>query len=89
MSAGLNALAGERDAAPVTPERFEVGEVAHPTSVGDELLVVLDSLPEQLVTVFGWQARTTPVVKGDRCLTVRVGTGDYWFVTWDLPGWSS
>jgi hypothetical protein len=89
MGRNLNALAGQGASSPKLPERFEPGEAAKGTTAGHDLFVTLDSLPVQPVgPVKGWPVRSTPVVRGDRCLVVRVGDGDYWFVTWDIPGWS-
>lgn len=91
----LNSLTGDTDTpdrarSAQLPERFEPGEATGPVTAGHDLFVVLDSLPEQPVgPVLGWQARSTPVAKGDRCLVVRVEDGDYWFVTWQIPGWTS
>jgi hypothetical protein len=89
MSRRLNALAGQGASAPTFPERFEPGEAAKAAVAGGDLFVILDSLPEQPVgPVKGWRKRSTAVARGDRCLLVRVGDGDYWFITWDIPGWS-
>jgi hypothetical protein len=85
----VNALAGQGASALKLPERFEPAAAAKTAVAGEDLFVILDSLPEQPVgPVKGWPARSTPVVRGDRCLVVRVEDGDYWFVTWDIPGWS-
>lgn len=86
---GVNALAGHGASAPKLPERFEPGAAAKAAVAGGDLFVILDSLPDQPVgPVSGWKLRSTPVVRGDRCLVVRVEDGDYWFVAWDIPGWS-
>jgi hypothetical protein len=88
MSRRLNALTHEGASRPPAGERLEAGTVTQATEPGAELLVELDSLPEQTVTVQGWAARAAGVAKGDRCLVARIETGDYWFVTWDIPGWT-
>lgn len=89
MSRNLNALAGQGASAPQLPERFQPGEAAKAAVAGGELFVILDSLPEQPVgPVKGWPLRSTAVKRGDRCLVVRVADGDWWFVAWDIPGWS-
>jgi hypothetical protein len=85
---GVNALSGRGASAPRLPERFEPAAAAKAATAGLDLFVILDSMPEQPVgPVKGWKARSTPVVRGDRCLVVRVEDGDYWFVTWDISGW--
>jgi hypothetical protein len=84
-----NALADEGPNTPQAPERFEAAKVAKAVEPSGDLLVVLDTLPDQPVgPVKGWPARSTPVVRDDGLLVARVGDGDYWFVAWDIPGWS-
>jgi hypothetical protein len=82
-------LTGEGTNAPKPPERFESATVAKAVTAGEDLFVILESLPDQPVgPVKGWSVRTTPAVRGDRLLVARVADGDYWFVAWDIPGWS-
>jgi hypothetical protein len=73
---------------PVALEPVQVGAVTKATTAGEDLYVLLESLPEQPVgPVRGWPARSDPVSKGDECLVMKVG-GDWWFLAWDVPGWS-
>lgn len=69
-------------------EPIQVGTVTKATAPGEDLYVLLETLPEQPVgPIRGWPARSDPVSKGDRCLVMRLA-GDWWFQAWDVPGWS-
>ncbi len=83
-----NALANVGPSSPKSVERFQAATVANGVSPGQDLYALLDSMPDQPVgPIKGWPTRSTPVSRGDGLLVVRVGDGDWWFVTWDIPGW--
>lgn len=87
--AAVNALAGEGVSTPVARQPTEAATVSNtPASLGDDVYVILDSLPGQPVgPILGW--RNSPEERwpkrGGLCAVARSSDGNHWFVGWEAP----